>query len=901
MTLLRRPAALLALALWLVAIACPAQEPASPAPIVEAESSSAIESDPAAEAAADEPPQSEPALELPAEITPTTQTVLARVGDYRRAALHVDPIEAAIARGEWKAPDAGDEVTDANGVVVTWETDEGPRGRELAGGYAFATFASPTKGVMLLEAPGAAAVCLNGKWVPGDPYGYGWFRVPVEVAKGENWLVTHLASPAAAPRLVRSTAPYTFVPAAATLPNIVVGRPEPLAVSVPFCNATTERLAGCRLRVRWGEGEPTITPLRAIDSLLLTPIVATLAAPSGDLEAGDEVTATIEVLSADADAEADANNTPLATIELTVKVVSPVDARTDTFVSKIDGSVQPYGVLPAVNETSSEATRGVVLSLHDAGESHTERLAKHTPAANADILAPFGRGRWGFDWEDWSRIDAIEALDDFFARQKTHGVLIDENRVSVVGGGMGGHGALRLATLRPDRFAATGITDGWLSFFTQGGARVTPSDATPIARVLGRAASANDPLRIIENLAGMGVSLLQAGHADVSPSESQFLRERLGEFHDDFTYRDSTASSATGKRTAKSDPRVLLQEQVAWLTSRTLMDFSGADKIDFATPNVGASATLGWATIVSSTVQSEIASVRLSRNVKRREVTGTTKNVRRLRLSLEAFSKKGAVTVRLDGGRSVSFEPGRGGVVLSLARDDAGVWRATPDESALGGFFKNPDRAGAFKSVFCCRPQLVYGTRGSKDERDWMAAKARYDAHLFLYRGAGMLEVIADNDIRDTLRVGGDVSRSVVLYGASQTNSAWFLMQQEAIFHRSRTVRVERGAAWLGERPEAGDDLSVLAIRPRPGSNTASVAVVGGTGITGMRMTTRLRYFWSGVEYPDFLLYGPTAIDSMADPGLDEEGDARDVRAAGYFDIDWGVDGGGIVWRDLAI
>lgn len=899
MTLLRRPAALLALALWLVAIAAPAQESADPAPVVEAESSSAVESGPTAEPAT-EPLQSEPAVELPAEIVPTAQTVLPRVGDYRRAALHVDPIEAPIARGEWEAPDAGDEVTDATGAQVAWRVDEGARGRELAGGYAYATFESPTKGVMLLEAPGAAAVCLKGQWVPGDPYGYGWFRVPVEVAKGENWLVTHLASPAAAPKLVRPAAPYTFVPAAATLPNIVVGRPEPLAVSVPFCNATTERLAGCRLRVRWGEGEPTITPLRAIDSLLLTPIVVTLPAPSGELEAGDEVTAKLEVLSADADAESEADNTPLATVELTLNVVSPVETRTDTFVSKIDGSVQPYGVLPSAAE-SSEAERGVVLSLHDAGESHTERLAKHTSAANADILAPFGRGRWGFDWEDWSRDDALEVLDDFIARQKTRGILIDENRVSVVGGGMGGHGALRLATLRPDSFAATGITDGWLSFFTQGGARVTPSDASPIAQVLGRAASANDPLRIIENLADMGVSLLQAGHADVSPSESQFLRERLGEFHDDFTYRHATGSNTTRSNGAKSDPRALLQEQVTWLTSRTRADFSGADTIDFATPNVGASATLGWATIVSPTVQSEIASVRLSRNVKRREVTGTTANVRRLRLSLEAFSKKGAVTVRLDGGRPVRFQPGRSGVVLSLARDDEGVWRPTPDETALGGFFKNPDRAGAFKSVFCCRPQLVYGTRGSKDERDWMAAKARYDAHLFLYRGAGLLEVVADNDIRDTLRVGGDVSRSVVLYGAMQTNSAWFLMQQEAIFHRSRTVRVERGAAWLGERPESGDDLSVLAIRPRPGSNTASVAVVGGTGITGMQMTTRLRYFWSGVEYPDFLLYGPTAIDSIADPGLDEQGEARDVRAAGYFDIDWGVDGGGIVWRDLAI
>lgn len=866
MTFSRFRPAVLAIAAWWLAAPLVADEPAAP-------------SDTPVEADSTEPakPAAERAAELPAEIRPEPKAALPRVGDYHRAALHVDPVEAAVARGDWHAPTVGGQVTAAAGDRVAWQAGDAERDRAFAGGYAYAEFSSPAAGVMLLEAPGAAAVCLNGEWVPGDPYGYGWFRLPVEVVEGENWMLTHLASPAAAPRLVRPAAPLSFVAEAATLPDIVAGRPEELAISVPLLNASRQKLAGCRLRVRWGDDEPVVTPLRSIESLLLTPITVKLAAPSGELKAGATTTVRIEVLPADADDQ------PLAAVELTLRVVSPVDPRTDTFVSDVDGSVQPYGVLPAADNA---ADRGVVVSLHDAGESHAERLGKHTPAASADIIVPAGRGRWAFDWEDWSRTDALEALDDFVRRQKQRGAKVDERRVSVVGEGMGGHGALRLATLRPDRFAAVGITDGWLSFFTQGGALVTPSDATPVARLLGRAPSADDPLRIVENLRGMGVSLLHAGHPDVAPSEARYLRERLGEFHNDFAYRDAE----------DADARSLLQGQIAWLTTRRLPDYTAAETIDFATPSPGAASTLGWATIISPQEQGRVARVRLTRDLERREVRGTTENVRRLRLSLESLRDAGPIRVRLDGGREVRFQASREAEVLSLARDSEGVWRRVPDRSPVPGLFKEPERAGGFKSAFCCRPYLVFGTRGADDERRWMAAKARYDAHLFLYRGAGLMEVVADVDLRDALRIGGDASRSVVLYGAAPANSAWFALQQEAFLRRSRTVRVERGRVWLGERPESGDDLAVLAVRPRPGSTEASIAVVGGTGITGMRMTTRLRYFWSGVEYPDFLLYGPEAIDSPSAPA-----EARDVRAAGYFDADWGVDSGGVVWRDLAL
>ncbi|MEO0530569.1 MAG: hypothetical protein AAF266_08335 [Planctomycetota bacterium] len=832
---------------------------------------------------------------LPERIAPKPSVVLPRVGDYRRATLHVDPIEAAVARGDWAAPKAGDTVLSGGGSDAAWRAATDTPASDLAGGYAYAEFDSPAAGVMLLEAPGAAAVWLNGEWFPGDPYGVGWFRLPVEIRAGANRMLTHLARPAARPVFVRPSSDFAWIDTAATVPDLLTPvegiPPEPITLSIPLVNAKTAALEGARLRTTWGEEAPVVTPLRRIDSLLVTPITIQLAPPKNMSE--EPPTLRVELLTAtdekpdEEDADQAAQREVLAATTLTFDTVDAMQPRTDTFVSEIDGSVQAYRVLPA-----TKADAATVVVLHDAGESPAECLDDYEQRDDVHFVAPGCRGRWAFDGEDWSRQDALEALDDFQKRQERRKQPIDARRVALLGRGMGGHTALHLATLQPDRFAAVGIVDGWLSFFSHGGGKATPANATPIARLLGRQAAANDPLRVIENLRGVGVSILVTADGRVSPDDGRTLRERLGEFHNDFSYREP--SDAVPLETLRS-------EQIDWLTNRRVKNYDDADTVQFATPDLNAASTLGWASIRGVILQGEVARVELDRDLANRQVVGTTQNVERLRLSLEAFGSDAEVAVQLDGAKPVTFEPGRNGDQVTLARDEEGVWRRIPTASGpmarVARSFKTPNRAGGFKSLFCCRPLLVYGTRGDEAIQSWAAAKARYDAHLFLYRGAGRLEVQPDSVFRESFRnASTDRDRSVVLYGNVRTNAAWTVLQQEAFLRRGRTIRLDTGQASLGSRPEQGTDLSVLALRPRPGSGRASLGVVGGTGLTGMRMTTRLRYFWAGIAYPDLLIYGPEAIDTPADPSA-----AKDVRAAGYFDADWGTNDARILWRDLAI
>src|SRR5207249_1249684 len=66
------------------------------------------------------------------------------------------------------------------------------------------------------------------------------------------------------------------------------------------------------------------------------------------------------------------------------------------------------------------------------------------------LVAPTNRRPFGFDWEDWGRLDALEVLDHAQQLLQT-----DPQRTYLTGHSMGGHGAWQVGATYPDRFAAT--------------------------------------------------------------------------------------------------------------------------------------------------------------------------------------------------------------------------------------------------------------------------------------------------------------------------------------------------------------------------------------------------------------------------------------------------------------
>ena len=63
------------------------------------------------------------------------------------------------------------------------------------------------------------------------------------------------------------------------------------------------------------------------------------------------------------------------------------------------------------------------------------------------------------------------------------------------------------------------------------------------------------------------------------------------------------------------------------------------------------------------------------------------------------------------------------------------------------------------------------------------------------------------------------------------------------------------------------------------GTRLASVGIVGGTGLSGLRTTTQMPIFLSGAGFPDWLVVGAD-MRTMGSKG---------IRSAGFFDARWQV------------
>ncbi|MCA9268150.1 MAG: prolyl oligopeptidase family serine peptidase, partial [Planctomycetales bacterium] len=126
------------------------------------------------------------------------------------------------------------------------------------------------------------------------------------------------------------------------------------------------------------------------------------------------------------------------------------------FTSRIDGSVQPYGlVIPAGYKPGSGRRYRLDVWFHGRGETVSElrfidqRLRQVGQYAPADtiVLHPYGRYSNAFKFA--GEIDVLEAIADVARRYS-----IDEDRISVRGFSMGGAGCWQMAVHYADRWFA---------------------------------------------------------------------------------------------------------------------------------------------------------------------------------------------------------------------------------------------------------------------------------------------------------------------------------------------------------------------------------------------------------------------------------------------------------------
>ncbi|MBU6400161.1 MAG: prolyl oligopeptidase family serine peptidase [Verrucomicrobia bacterium] len=821
------------------------------------------------------------------EIAFTRALVIRPVGRFGRWAVHTDAIEAQVVAGHWTPPRAGDTVTTPDGAVRTWESlnakaDGWFEHAAFRGGYADVTVESDRDRVMVLEARGHGMVYVNGEPRVGDPYAYGYVRLPVWLRRGSNDFLFHCPRGRFKARLVPPASPAVLNLDDPTLPDLIEGESRLALGAIVVLNASTNELDHAELQATGNGSVPGPRFPFSIPPLGTRKVAFSLIPPR--LQRPGDYSVRLELIRL-----ASGRRATLSAARVGLRVRSPGQTFKRTFLSPLDDSVQYYAVNPAHPLRSPTAPPALFLSLHGASVEAIGQADAYSPKAWGHIVCPTNRRPYGFDWEDWGRLDALEVLD--LAQEELH---TDPQRVYLTGHSMGGHGAWQLGALFPDRFAAVGPSAGWISFTSY----VETNQAAPpdaIADLLRRSAAASDTLRLETNFISEAIYILHGSQDDNVPvREARTMRAQLSRFHHDFEYYEQPG---VGHWWDISDEPGA--DCVDWapmfdcFARHRLPADDEVRRIRFTTVNPAISARCHWLVIEAQRRQGQPSSVDARWDPGRHRVVGSTENVARLSLAGTILEPGSPLTVSLDGQSLTNIawpaiKPG-GSAARPAARAGAGrIWLERKGDSwALTGApavaLKGPHRYGPFKEAFRNHMVLVYGTRGTAEETEWALAKARFDAGQFWYRGNGSVSVLSDSAYlrfsKEAVQPGRYVP-NVILYGNADSNAAWpFLLADSP-------VQVSRGTVRVGDHELRGEDLACVFVRPNPRSDHALVGAVSGTGLPGLRLTDRLPYFISGLGYPDCTVIGP----EMLTQGV------GGIRGAGFFGLDWGVADGEFVW-----
>jgi len=789
------------------------------------------------------------------------------IGAYGRAAVPTDLLAWQLSQGTMAEPKVGLAVgKNAKGEDVSWTAvganAEGViEDRALAGGYLFAVVNSAAERTMVLEATGFYVAWINGEPRGGEKYGAEYLRHPVRLVKGRNIFLFRCERGRLKARLTAPPAAIFLTDQDMTLPDLVAGEKGPFWAGLRLVNTTDERLEGLEVAVRAG-GRETRTSLGATVAPRLTRKLAVpLAVDAPAVGAEDPVKLELRLR-----ARAGRRTVETPPFALELKTVPATAHHSRTFVSEVDGSVQYYGVAPLVpgpEAGNAQAVRpALILTLHGASVEGIGQAKAYAPKDWAVIAAPTNRRPYGFDWEDWGRLDALEVLAEASRRFAT-----DPARTYLTGHSMGGHGTWQLGATFPGLWAAIAPSAGWHSFSSYGGWTAF-KDPGPVEKMLARANDPSETLDLARNFLHYGVYVLHGDQDDNVPvSQARTMREVLGKFHPDFAYYERPGAGHWWGSECVDWPPLM-----AFLKDRARPADADARRVEFVTADPGISSKSRWVEILAQRKPLEYSKAAIERDEAGKAFKGTTENVVRLSLDVEGSDAGATITVELDGSK-VEAVLGRGDGRLYLERGEAGWVRTAAPSPAL----KGPHRGGGFKSAFRHGFVFVYGTRGDAAEDRRGFTKARFDAETIWVRGNAGVEIVPDT----AFDPANFKDRSVILYGNADTNAAW------AKLLTGSPVEVRDGAVRVGEKRYEGGGYAATFVRPRPGSDVASVGAVAWTGYAGWVAASPAQYFISGAGFPDLVVFSAEALKSGT----------AGVRAVGWFGNDWSLEGGDIIYQ----
>lgn len=789
--------------------------------------------------------------------------VLPMSHNYSRTAIYNDLIEWQLIHDQFETPTDGKivDITEA-GDTLQWqkiEVNEDGRfsGRELRSGYIYLNFNSDMEKVMWLNAAGHNMAYVNGIPRAGDIYAYGYVYLPVEVKKGKNEILLRSARwGGIQASFIPPKKEVGFLEEDLTLPYILEGEEAELWGAARIINSTDDFLDDAEIKSSL-KGMEIVTEIPDVPPMTVRKIPFQFD-PSGAEINADEVAVELELI---------VNGRQIDSQTITVNQVDPMEHHNRTFVSKIDGSVQYYAVAPQQSENTENSA--LFLSVHGAEVEAINQARAYEPKDWGVLIAPTNRRPRGFNWEDYGRMDALEVLEIAKEQYKP-----DPNRIYLTGHSMGGHGTWYLGATYPGNWAAIAPAAGYptLRMYGSHDGRVpTEEDLSPVEKMLLRSSNPADVMSLIPNYKAHGVYILH-GDSDrvVSVEFARTMREELGKFHPDFAYYEYPGGSHW-----YGDESVDWPPLFEFFRDHTIKPSDETDEIQFITPNPGISHKFRWASIDQQIKPLELSQFNLIRDLEGDSISGTTENIARLMLNLSSFETSQTVSIKLDESEPVeiSLTDKRAVFLVRNGSEWSQAGKLSPKQ-------KGPHRYGGFKEAFKDNMVFVYGTSGNNEEDQANYNKARYDAETWYYRGNGAVDMIPDREFDSA----SYKDRGVILYGNSDTNSAWDNLLKES------PIQVNRGEIQFGNQTFEGDDLGAFFLYPRPDSDIASVAVISGTGLKGMKSAVANQYFAGGSGFPDFFMFKSSMLKNGE----------NSVIGAGFFDNNWELDSGNAVFQIIS-
>ncbi|WP_343692816.1 prolyl oligopeptidase family serine peptidase [Chitinophaga sp.] len=758
---------------------------------------------------------------------------------YGRTALFTDQLAYALTNGELQAPTNGSNSFDGEKWQAVTAGDDGAfSGKALSNGYIYVTYNAPKAKTAILNITGHQMVYVNGVPHAGDMYRYGWMFTPVQLKKGLNefyirtsrgWGRQGLRAQLTFPRQ-----PVYISVADSTLPFIVHGKDNSgLWGAVVVINTTDKSLKGLQIKATI-KGKTLTTTLPDIAPLATRKVGFMMDASAA---ANDNNRVALSLNS---------QNKVIDHKEIALQTVNANEHYSRTFVSGIDGSVQYYAVSPQANPTGKAPA--LFLSVHGAEVQAINQARAYKYKDWGVLAAPTNRRPRGFNWEDWGRLDALEVLNIATQEFKP-----DPERIYLTGHSMGGHGTWILGATFPGKWAAIAPCSGYPTLMGYGSADglIPDSPKNNTEEILLRASNPSNTFKLAHNYQAGGVYILH-GDSDrvVSVNYARQMKKILADFHPDFSYYEYP-----GGEHWYGDTCVDWGPLFSYFKWHTIPADSSVKVVDFTTANTAISSKYHWVQVLQQQHALEYSRVQLRRVGN--HISGTTSNIAVLALDLKDLS--GAVEIELDG-QTINYT-GREKMLYLQHGAEWSIGKA-PAETDKGIV-----RNGTLKEAFNHRMVFVYGTAGTPAENAWSLNKARYDAETWYYRGNGAVDIIADKDFK----AGDYIDRGVIIYGNATTNKAYDLLLKNS------PVQMSNGKITVGEKTYTGDTLAGYFMYPRVDSKVAAVAVIGGTGLKGMKAAEANQYFAGGSGFPDYMIFSAGLL----------KGKETEVKTAGFYDNEW--------------